>query len=185
MEDKTVILKTRSGDTRVFGRIIEKYQSRLRGFAARYVQDRNDVFDIVQDAFLNALKNLDTFDAEKRFYPWVRAICLNRIRNFFRERKTKRACSLSVVDEAIEERLFSMSEEREESKDRIKALMYCMGKLKDFHRNIIQLRYSNGMAVKNIAEKYKKTADAVSMAILRIKKSLKECLDQQLESGVE
>lgn len=78
MHEREIILKAQRGDHEAFGELVRRYQARLRGFAARDVENSHDVYDLVQDAFLDALRNLGSFDVEREFYPWLRAICRNR-----------------------------------------------------------------------------------------------------------
>jgi RNA polymerase sigma factor (sigma-70 family) len=44
----------------------------------RYVRDRNDALELLNDAFLKIFKNLATYDVSKAlFYTWIRKIVIN------------------------------------------------------------------------------------------------------------
>ena len=67
MDEKESIRRAQEGDREAFGPLVELYQARLRAYAARYVESGDDVFDIVQDVFLNAFKsNSGSFSLLKR-----------------------------------------------------------------------------------------------------------------------
>ena len=175
MLEREIIIQAQRGDHEAFGELVRRYQARLRGFAARDVENSQDVYDLVHDAFLDALRNLRSFDVEREFYPWMRAICRNRVLNYFRARSTK-----SVVDAAIEEIAAEREESAEDPTERIAALRHCIGRLSASQRELLDLRYAARVAVKEIAARFEKSADSVTMQLQRIKTILLECVQRQL-----
>jgi RNA polymerase sigma-70 factor (ECF subfamily) len=78
MDERELIRLAQKGDRDAFGELVALYQARLRAYVARYVSRPDEVFDIVQDGFIDAMEHLDRFDPEKEVGPWLRAICRNR-----------------------------------------------------------------------------------------------------------
>jgi RNA polymerase sigma-70 factor (ECF subfamily) len=144
------------------------------------VQNSADVFDIVQDAFLEALRHLDRFDPKKDFGAWLRGICRNRVRNHFRERRTRRNADLTRVDEALESRLTATAFRPDEAMERIEALRKCLQDLPDERRALVTHRYRTGTAIREIAEKLGRTSDAVSKMLGRIRAALMKCVARRL-----
>ena len=89
MDERDLIQKAQQGDRDAFGELVALYQARLRAFVARYVTRPDDVYDIVQEGFIDAMQHLDRFDPAKDFGPWLRAICRNRMLNHFRSAKVR------------------------------------------------------------------------------------------------
>lgn len=175
--EKEFLKNAREGRTEDFGHIVLLYEGRLRAYASRFVSNRDDVGDIVQDAFLDALRYLSRYDPGRDFGAWIYAICKNRILNYFRSRRVRRSVQLSVVDEALEERMSTMDVEEDDGEDRVTAIRECMTKLRDEHRELISRRYGDRVAVKDIAEALRQSAASVSMRLMRLRDTLRRCLE--------
>jgi RNA polymerase sigma-70 factor (ECF subfamily) len=163
--------------------LVRRYQGRIRAFAARFVEAADDADDLAQEAFLNAFRHLNTFDSEREFYPWVRAICRNLVRNYYRSRRARRSVALSMVDEAIESRLVAADDgDDDQAFERFQALSQCIDELQSPHRRLIDLRYNTGLAVKDIATGLNRSAASVSMMLGRLRTVLAKCAERRLEA---
>lgn len=180
--ERDLLANAKEGDDESFGLLVHMHQAKLRGFAARYLDDPNDVYDIVQDAFVDAYRHLDRFDLNRKFGPWLRAICKNRILNFFRSRRVRRDVNLQLLDDAIVEQIKSDEGPDDNFLDRLEALRYCVSQLKPAQRELIELRYHARVSVKELAETMNQSAAALSMQLMRMRHSLKRCMQGRLES---
>ena len=97
MDERELIRRAQQGDREAFGQLVALYQARLRAYVARYVPRADEVFDIVQDGFIDALEHLDRFDADKEVGPWLRAICRNRMLNHFRSHRVRQNAAQALV----------------------------------------------------------------------------------------
>jgi RNA polymerase sigma-70 factor (ECF subfamily) len=179
MNERVLVERAKTGDRTAFGQIVLEYQARLRAMACRYHLENDDIHDIVQDSFLDAFRHLDRFDETRPLGPWLRAICRNRIRNFFRDRKVHREVPLMLVDRAIEGALDGLSEL--ESAERVTVLRDCIAKLPAEKRALIHERYFNNLPVKEISRTAEKTPNHVSMILTRVRETLMHCVEQSLQ----
>ena len=184
MDERELIQRAQAGDRDAFGEIVRLHQARLRAFAARYVDRAEDVFDLVQDAFLDALRNLHVFDARQEFGPWLRAICRNRIRNYWRDRRVRRNAHQALVDAALEEGAGAMEDDLDAAVGRVRALERCVGELQPAHRELLQLRYARGVPVADLARRLDRSPPAMSMILCRIRSALMKCMERSLEAGL-
>jgi RNA polymerase sigma-70 factor (ECF subfamily) len=76
--ERLLIERVRHGDAEAFGELVSRYLQRAMAVAFRVVHHREDAEDLVQDAFLSALRHLDDFDAARPFWPWLSRIIVNR-----------------------------------------------------------------------------------------------------------
>jgi len=178
--DNELILEVRQGNTEAFSVLIRRYQARLRAFAAHYVADRDDVYDLVQDVFLEAFRNLEAFDCERDFAPWLRSLCRHRVLNYFRQVRTHRTAVESLVRETLQEELHKPEADFDESFERIEALKNCMKKLRQQYRELLHLRYYAQVAVKDIAGQLGQTAAGTSMLLHRVRTLLARCIESEL-----
>jgi len=181
MDERELILRAQKGDREAFGEIVRLYQARLRSFVARSVHRAEDVFDIVQDAFLDALKNLHRFDPTQELTPWLRAVCRNRMLNFFRARRVRLSAAVALVEQALEERWVEDEMSLEEVSEEVRALQQCVDRLDRPQRELIELRYARNLAVNDLARRLRRSAAALSMSLFRIRAALQKCLGQRAE----
>ena len=171
MDDTSLIQSAWAGDREVFGQLVRLHQARLRALVALTVTDRDDVLDIVQESFVDAWRGLDRFDVSREFGPWLRTICRNRVLKHLRDRLPKRRRELALVDEAL-----IASEPAEAPEGRLAALRRCLETLDASHRLLLERRYHEGVAVQELASELGKSANAVSMILIRLKSVLQRCV---------
>jgi len=58
--------------------LVDRHIERATRVAMRITRHREDAEDIVQDAFLSALRHIDDFDPNRAFWPWLARIVVNR-----------------------------------------------------------------------------------------------------------
>jgi RNA polymerase sigma-70 factor len=174
------IERAQNGDREAFSALVRLHQARLRGLVALTVSDRDAALDIVQDAFVDAWRGLGTFDRARGFEPWLRTICRNRVARYFRERARERP-ALGIVDEALAASAAADSDHASLAEERMRALRSCIEALGEPRREILRLRFAEGEQVKRIAALAGKSANAISMLLLRMKSELSACADRRLQ----
>ena len=78
-----LVAAARRGDRGAFGSLYERYQPMVHGILLARVP-RADVEDLAQEAFLQAMRRLDSLRREDAFGPWLAAIARNRARDHWR-----------------------------------------------------------------------------------------------------
>jgi RNA polymerase sigma-70 factor (ECF subfamily) len=180
LTDNELVLKVRQGQAEAFNVLIRRYQARIRALAAQYVANRDDVYDIVQDVFLEAFRVLETFDPDRDFVTWLRSICRHRVMNHFRYTKVRHEAIQSLIDEALSGKREPLDGLGDNSLERLDALKGCVKKLSQRYRQLIHLRYHAQVAVKDIAGQLGQTAAATSMLLYRIRAILARCIEREL-----
>lgn len=94
-DDETVAAAVQGGDRDAFRIIVERYEPKLIRYARRFLFDADDAKDIVQDVFVKAYVNIQSFDADRRFSPWLYRIAHNEFINVLKK-KTKERGNVSV-----------------------------------------------------------------------------------------
>jgi RNA polymerase sigma-70 factor len=173
-DERQLVARAKAGDHQAVAGLVRLHQARLRALAARYVADVDDVYDLVQDTFLDAYRALGRFDESREFGPWLRTICRNRVMSHLRERATRRAHHLALVDLAL---MRQAGADREEpDSERLAALRQCLGSLTDSHRSLVELRYHQGLPVRDISQRLAKSEAGVGMMLMRIREALLRCV---------
>ncbi len=78
MDEKLQIRKVlKGGDTSAFGYFVDTYQDMAITIAYRVCGNKQDAEDIVQNAFVKAFHNLETFRSDSKFSTWFYRIVYN------------------------------------------------------------------------------------------------------------
>lgn len=72
--DATLVLDARAGDDDAFSRLYDRHRAPVTRFVTRTVGDPHLAEDLVQEAFVSALRNLDGLREPARFRPWLFSI---------------------------------------------------------------------------------------------------------------
>ena len=78
MDDVAAVRAYRAGDRDAFRHLVERYQGRALVHARLLTRNEDDAADATQDAFVDAFRNLDAFDATRQFYGWFYVLLRNR-----------------------------------------------------------------------------------------------------------
>lgn len=182
MDEHQLVAVATAGDREAFAELVRLHQSRLRSLVASAIPSRDDVYDIVQDAFVDAFCHLDQFDLNQDFGPWLRAICRNRMRKFLRARSVRSRHEAGLVDEALAETMPTAPEDGELPSG-ITELRRCFDTLAERHRQLLELRFHAGLAVKDIATRLGVSANVVSVTLVRLKAALLKCVEAASVKG--
>jgi len=99
--DEQLVAEIRAGETGAFDELYRRYSRRLFGYIRRYVFDRDEAEDLIQEVFLSVLRDR-RFDLERgRFAGWLFTVarnrCLTHLRDARREAE-KREALAGVTD---------------------------------------------------------------------------------------
>lgn len=87
LTDEQIAARVQQGDNEAFGALVERYEQKLLRYARRFLFDRHDAEDMVQEVFLKAYTNIQSFDATRRFSPWIYRIAHNAFLNTIKKRQ--------------------------------------------------------------------------------------------------
>src|SRR4029079_14164485 len=75
--DRRLIRDCLQGHTEAFGELVRRYQDRLYHSVYRVLDNAEDAYDVVQEAFLNAYQSLNSFKGDAEFLTWLYRIAFN------------------------------------------------------------------------------------------------------------
>ncbi len=75
--DRTLIHRFRNGDKSAFDEIIMRYREKLHGLALRFLNNKEDAEEVVQDALIGAYRNLAEFRGDSSLATWLHTITFN------------------------------------------------------------------------------------------------------------
>ncbi|MDP6446960.1 MAG: sigma-70 family RNA polymerase sigma factor [Pirellulaceae bacterium] len=165
-----------SGD---FDAIVQRSHPRIRAYIAGMGIATHEVDDVAQDVYLEYYKNMAKKPAEVVPERWLKGIarnlCLNHIRKTARRGRLHREAITEMLCDA------ESSLERTSSQTPIHhALEGCFDKLPDDSRQLLSMKYEQDLSSKAMAAALASTAEAVRVALYRIRASLRNCVASAL-----
>lgn len=94
--DEQLFIAYRKGDLAAFRTLIERHHEELLRFLVRLLGDRQTAEDVFQDTFLQIHQSAATFDATRRFRPWLFTIAANKGRDYLRKKGRRPQLDLSA-----------------------------------------------------------------------------------------
>ena len=79
--DEKIVELIKQGDREQFGTLLARYEPKLERYGKKFLADRDDIVDIVQEVLISAYKNLQSFDSAQKFSSWIYRIAHNAFIN--------------------------------------------------------------------------------------------------------
>jgi RNA polymerase sigma-70 factor, ECF subfamily len=138
-----------SGREQFRQKLNELYPRLLRAMTAYLAGSTLDPEDIVQETFLKAYSNIDSFEGKSGFYTWIYSIARNLCIDEFRKRKYDHLQHSVPSDELeIASDTFSDMEKKEE----ILMLRKAIAMLPELFRSVVVMKTIDGMSYPEISE---------------------------------
>lgn len=160
---------------------ILKCQTRIYGYIYALVPNMSVVDDILQETILVMWEKFDTFQEGTSFFAWSKKIAYFKVINYL-ERSHHRDV---YFNEEVLASIEKQSDIFERSDIRVEALENCMARLGDNDKELLRLKYAEGMSIKEVARHKSRSADGMYKVMARIHSVLEECIRRNLASGME
>jgi len=86
-----------------FEEIMSRYKGRLYAFICRYVADREEAYDLVQESFINIYQKIHLYDANRKFSTWAFQVALNKCRDWGRKKTLAKMLPFSSMGSSEED----------------------------------------------------------------------------------
>lgn len=161
--------------------LLSEVQPVLRGYLGNLLPVRSDVDDVLQETNLVLWKKRGEYDSKRSFRPWACRFAYFQVLSHLK--KMTRKNDRSFDPEVLEAIAGEAETQVDGFESRTDALQGCLKKLPRKHQLLLDDRYRGDTAVSAMAEMAGKSADAISMKLFRIRKSLKDCIERSLAGG--
>ncbi len=180
-----LIDRARAGDDEAFCDLVRDRQGALRSFLARYIDCTDDVYDLAQEVFIIAHRNLKTYRDNSDLDAWLRGIARNKCRDHLRAHSRRLVRERQAMDEFLVLQRLDELDDESTADYRLDKLRHCVEQLKakgGHGYRLIDHRYLQGQPIEEVARCFKMTNTAVRMALSRLRRSLKSCIEQSQEA---
>lgn len=181
LSDNELIRIVREGNQERFVEVIDRYQGKLFAYLYRLIGNREEAQDLLQDVFIKAFRNLNSYDTERKFSSWIYRIAHNEAVNHIKRKSLKRFIpweSITSTKDKLEassieegaDKAWLRKEQGMEVEKAVKALPFK-------YRQVLVLRYYSDKSYEEISEILGRPVNTVGTLINRAKKKLAEDME--------
>jgi len=181
-----LVKQAMGGDERSYDKLVEKYQRALHFHIMKMVKDREQIEDLVQEAFVKAFDNLNRYNTDYAFSTWLYRIATNHTIDYLRKKKLQ---TLSI-DEPVKTKGGEMQMQLTDDsartdraiirKQRQQMVRKAIGELPVKYRRVIELRHMEEKSYQEISDALDKPLNTVKAHIFRAREMLyKELKDKR------
>ncbi len=163
VDEDTLVRQAREGDEAAIGALVRIAAPTALGAARRVLGDSGLAEDAVQEAFLRAFRALDRYRPQSSFRGWVRTIAIRCAIDLVRRRRPESPLPDTQASPGNEET-------RHEDADLLRA---ALAELSPLDREIMIAREMEGVADREIADRFEMTVPAVRVRMHRARKKLR------------
>ena len=139
---------SRGGDLEAYGRLVERFQDMVYGYARATLGDRHLAEDAAQEAFIEAYRSLGTLEDVDAFPAWLRRIVFRRCRRLVRGKAVATVPLKEAIDMPTHQDNPSKRASDHEMAERVLAAIRALPKAQ---REATTLFYVNGYSQGEIA----------------------------------
>ncbi|MDT8442006.1 MAG: sigma-70 family RNA polymerase sigma factor [Desulfuromonadales bacterium] len=148
MTDEELMRAYGAGDQEAFSRLYERHKNRLFGYLLGRLRDRAAAEEVFQSVFLKLHRTRDSYRAELPFLPWLFTIARSVLVDHLRRESSRQ--SRIILDE---ERVGAAVAETPAEPMSFAALLAAMPSLSTAQRQVLELRFAEGLNFREIAER--------------------------------
>lgn len=181
-EDDVLVKRAVGGNERAYRELVEKYERALYFHILKMIKDKEQVEDLVQETFVKAFDNLNTYSTDYAFSTWLYRIATNHTIDYLRKKKLQ---TLSI-DEPVQTRdgeLKMQLPDESASTDRSiirqqrqKIVREAIKDLPKKYRKVIEMRHMEEKSYQEIADVLDLPLGTVKAHIFRARELLYKAL---------
>lgn len=156
ISDEQLIARFQLGDVQAYDILVHRYKDQLLNFVFRFVGNRTDAEDIIQETFLRVYRNKHMYKEIAKFSTWVYTIAGNLAKTELRRRKRHKIFSVSNF--VNEEKDFDIPDRDHSPEKKVDSSMQesiiqkAIEKLPIKFKEVIVLRDIQGFAYEEISQ---------------------------------
>lgn len=165
--EQALIKALRSGDPLASKQWFENYYPRLFAIALKKARNLPDAQELVQETFINCLRNLHFFRGNSKLSTWMISILNHEIADYYRKIYAKKAIKTLPLGD------FLVNLPVADSHEISAKVRLILGKMVKSKRELLLSKYVDKLKVKQIAQKTGKTVKAIESELFRAREEFR------------
>lgn len=185
-----LIARAVAGDRTALGELVAAHQQRIARLVQRLLGWPADVDDVVQDVFIDAIRNLKRFDGRSSLATWLVRIAINRCRSHQRRRRLRQGLQLrlgfmrrlnAAAAEIATPDSANSPTEAATARETVERVHEAIRQLNSCDREIIVLRYLEEVPIEEIAQTLGLSRGAADVRLSRARTRLELILKPYMQ----
>jgi len=169
---KSIIDKAKDGNSKYQKKLYELYSKAMFNICCRMMNSIPEAEDVLQDAFCEAFRRLDSFRYESTFGAWLKRIVINRCINELKKKRIELEYTDNVFNIELEEEQYN-----EPGDIKIEQIKKAMGLLPEGYRIVFSLYLIEGYDHQEISQILGITESTSKSQLARAKKKIIEIIN--------
>lgn len=179
VSDSELMKQCRMGDPKYQEMLYQRFSPTLFAVALRYARNYDDAQDILHDAFVKILTNLDSFNENGSLEGWMHAIVVNTAINaYHKKQKMNGTIDIDEVSEQVGDVTIRQKDFLSEN-----ILLQFVNELPDGYRTVFNLFEIDGYSHKEISEITGSSYTTVRTQLFKAKRALKKKIEDFFKSS--
>ncbi len=170
--DEAIATRVQGGETDAYAMLMERYEAKLERYARKFLRDPDDAKDIIQEVFIKAYENIQSFDATRRFSPWIYRIAHNEFVNAIKKRSRGPVFGIDLDVVFPHLTAGETADDVAMQRDTKEILEECLDELDPKYREPLVLYYFEGLSYKDMADILRIPMSTVGVRLARGKSQL-------------
>ncbi len=168
MSETNLVKRIKQGDPAAVETWFKSFQPELMKIALKKAKTRKDAEDLVQETFINCLKQIHLFRENSSLKTWMISILRHEIADYYRKKYAKKAIKTVPLTE------FILNRKIEDSKKVSQKVSTVLGKMMERRKKLLLMKYVDGLDVKEIADRVGRSFKAVESDLYRARQDFKK-----------
>lgn len=167
MQEEKLIAGLKVGDSRAVSEWFSLYYTTLVTVASTKISSRQDAEEVVQECFLNCLKQIGLFRSQSSLLTWMNAILRHEISDYYRKKYAKKALQTLPLLEKI------VAHPVHDSHAVSHKVTHVLTQMRAEYRELLLQKYVDALRVKDIALEKGRSCKAVESDLFRAREEFR------------
>ena len=151
--------------------LVQRYEKKLSRYAKKFIFNHQNIEDAVQEVFIKAYENMQSFNTSKKFSSWIYRIAHNHFINIIKKKKPFLFFDPDVIftfssKSDVEEDVMEIEEKEEIEK--------CLDRLDFKYKEVVVLYYFEDKSYEEISDILTIPVSTVGVRLRRARKKVKD-----------
>lgn len=191
MNFSDLIEKAKSKDEKAIEELFECTSKKGYYVALKYLKNKEDAQDILQDAYVSALSKLDSLKNPEKFDKWLYQIIANKAKNYlvknkpllFEQLEKDEEDAISFEETIQDDTLEFQPKENCDYQELKQALKVLIDELPDDQRMCLLMYYFEELSINEIAESLELNTNTIKSRLNYARKKIKEKVEDLQKKG--
>ena len=174
-EVEILVLRCQIGDREAFEKLFNNFQPRLRYYVRRLDEKSMDHDDMLQDVWLNVLRNISKLKEPRAFTVWLYKIARNKVYQRFKKKQDL----IQINEEKLESEI--TEDDPEFAAEETKQIHRALNNINPQHREVLTLFFLERLPYQAIAEIVGCNIGTIKSRLYYAKKSLRKEMENKNE----